>query len=137
MASFNKFQSWVEYMAEGANCGSDQFIIALTAAANAPVNTNSVLVDLTQISYTNCSTRSLTTTSSSQTGGTYKLVVADLTLTASGGTVGPFQYVVMYDDTVSGKPLVGWWDNGSEITMADTATTFLDFSAANGVIQNT
>lgn len=136
MASFNKFQPFVESIAEKVfNLGSDQLKIALTAAANAPVNTNSVLANLTEINYTNCSSRNVTTSSSSQSGGTYKLVCADLTLTASGGTVGPLRYVVIYDDTAASKDLIGWWDYGSDITLADTETFLIDFSAANGVLQ--
>lgn len=50
MATFNKHNAWVENMVEVANCGSDQFVVALTAAANAPTAGNSVLGDLTQIS---------------------------------------------------------------------------------------
>jgi hypothetical protein len=137
MASFNKFQPWVEYMSEAANLGSDQLKVALCAAANAPIATNGVLADLTQVTYTNCSAREVTTSSSSQSGGTFKLVCADLTLTASGGTVGPLRYVVLYDDTVAADPLIGWWDYGSDITLADTETLLIDFSAANGVLQVT
>lgn len=128
MAAFNKFNAWAETMVEGANLGSDQFVIALTNSA--PVAGNSVLADLTQITYTNLSSRNVTTTSSSQTGGTYTLVLTDLTLTASGGSVGPFRYVVLYDDTLAGDPLVGWWDYGSSITLADGETFTIDFSAA-------
>lgn len=136
MASFNKFQPFVENLAEKVfNLGSDQLVVALTAAANPPVNTNGTLSQLTQISYTNCSSRNVTTSSSSQTGGTYKLVCADLTLTASGGAVGPLRYVVLYDDTATNDELIGWWDYGSEITLADTETFLIDFSAANGVLQ--
>jgi hypothetical protein len=72
---FNKFNAWAENMVEVANLGTDQFIIALTNTA--PVAANSVLADITQISYTNLSSRNVTTTSSSQTGGTYTLVLAD------------------------------------------------------------
>lgn len=132
MATLNQFESWAEYMAEGANLASDQFTVALTNTA--PVATNSVLADITQISYTNCSSRNLTTTSSTQTGGVYSLVLADLTLTASGGSVGPFRYVVIYDSTVSGSPLLGWVDYGSALTMADTETLLLDFSSSTVVI---
>ena len=127
MATFNKFQAWAETMVEGANLGSDQFVIALTNSA--PVATNSVLADITQISYTNLSSRNVTTTSSSQTGGTYTLVLQDLTMTASG-SVGPFRYVVLFDDTLAGDPLVGWWDYGSSITMANTETFTVDFTGA-------
>jgi hypothetical protein len=127
MATYNKFQAWAETMVEGANLGSDQFVIALTNSA--PVATNSVLADITQISYTNLSSRNVTTTSSSQTGGTETLVLQDLVMTASG-SVGPFRYVVLYDDTLAGDPLVGWWDYGSSITMANTETFTVDFTGA-------
>ena len=127
MATYNKFQAWAETMVEGANLGSDQFVIALSNTA--PVATNSVLADITQITYTNLSSRNVTTTSSSQASGTYTLVLADLVMTASGA-VGPFRYVVLFDDTVAGDPLVGWWDYGSSITMANTETFTVDFTGA-------
>jgi hypothetical protein len=127
MATYNKFNAWAETMVEGANLATDQFVIALTNSA--PVATNSVLADITQISYTNLSSRNVTTTSASQTGGTFTLVLADLVMTASG-SVGPFRYVVLFDDTVAGDPLVGWWDYGSSITMANTETFTVDFTGA-------
>jgi len=138
MASFNKFQAFVVNVAEKVhNLGSDQLVVAMTAAANAPVATNSVLADLTQISYTNCSTRNITTSSSSQTSGTYKLVLTDLVLTASGGTVGPLRYVVIYNDTPTSPadPLIAWYDYGSEITLASGETLTIDFDGTNGFLQ--
>ena len=128
MATYNKFQSWVDYLTEGVNCSSDQFVVALTNSA--PSATNSILTDITQITYTNLSTRNLTTASSSQTTGTYSLVVNDLTLTASGGSVAAFRYVVVYDDTVANDPLVAWFDYGSSITLADTETLLINFGAS-------
>ena len=127
MATYNKFQAWAETMVEGANLASDQFVIALSNTA--PVATNSVLADITQITYTNLSSRNVTTTSSSQASGTYTLVLADLVMTATGA-VGPFRYVVLFDDTVAGDPLVGWWDYGSSITMANGETFTVDFTGA-------
>jgi hypothetical protein len=131
MATYNKFNSWVEVMQEAANTGSDQFVVALTNSA--PVATNTILSDITQITYTNLSSRNLTTASSSQTSGTFKLDFNDLTLTASGGSVGPFRYVVIYDDTVASDPLVCWFDYGSSITLADTETLALTFNVSNGL----
>ena len=132
MAAFNKFNSWVEYMTEGANIGSDQFTVALTNSA--PVATNTVIADITEISYTNCSARTITTASSAQSSGTQKLTLTDLTLTASGGSVGPFRYVVIFDDTLAGDPLVGWYDYGSSITLASTETLLIDFDGTNGFL---
>lgn len=136
MASFTKFNSFVEALAEKKHdLGSDTLTVALCAAANAPTSADSVLADLTEASYTNCSTRAITTSTSSQTSGTYKLVLADLTLTASGGTVGPFRYVVIYNDTATNDELIGFFDYGSDITLADTETLLIDFDASNGVLQ--
>lgn len=138
MATYNKFQAFVEHLAEKVhNLGSDTLTVALCATANAPVATNSVLADLTQISYTNLSSRVLTVSSSSQTSGTYKLVLADLVLTASGGSVAAFQYVVIYNDTPTSPadPLIAWYDYGSALTLADGESLTLDFSASNGVLQ--
>jgi len=117
------------------NLGSDALTVALTnSAPNA--STNTVLADITQISYTNCSARVPTITSSGASAGTYKLILADLTLTATGGTVGPFRYVVLYNDTPTSPadPLIAYWDYGSSITMADTDTFLLDFDGSGGVL---
>lgn len=128
MATYNKFNAWVENMVETANLGTDTFVVALTNTL--PVNTNSVLADITQIAYTNLSSRTLTTASASQTGGTFSLALNDLTLTASGA-VATFRYVVIYDDTPTSPadPLVAWFDYGSSITMASGETLLIDFGA--------
>jgi hypothetical protein len=135
MASFNKFNSFVEALAEKVhNLGSDSLKIALCAAANAPVATNTKLADLTEIAYTNLSSRALVVSSSSQTSGTYKLVLDDLVLTASGGAVATFRYVVIYNDTATNKELIGWYDYGSNVTLADGEIFTLDFDGVNGVL---
>ncbi len=134
MAALNKFDSFVEALAEKThNLGSDVLTVALCAAANAPVATNTVLANLTQVSYASCSTRVITTTSSLQTSGVYKLILTDLTLTSSG-TVGPFRYVVIYNDTATSDELIGWYDYGSDITLANTETLTIDFDASGGVL---
>jgi hypothetical protein len=136
MASFNKVNCFVEDLAEKKhNLGSDTLTVALCAAANAPVATNTVLANLTQISYTNLSSRVLSTVSSSQTSGTYKLVVNDLVLTASGGAVAAFRYIVVYNDTATNDELIGWYDYGSDLTLADGESLTLDFNLTNGLLQ--
>lgn len=136
MATYNKFQSFVEKVAEKVhNLGSDTLTVALCAAANAPVATNNVLGDLTQISYTNLSSRALTTATSAHTTGTYKLVINDLTLTASGGAVAAFRYIVIYNDTAASDDLICWFDYGSSLTLADGETLTLDFDGTNGLLQ--
>lgn len=133
MATYSKFNSFVEALAEKAhNLGSDQLTVALTNSA--PLATNAVLADLTEIDYTYCSSRDITTTSSAQTSGTYKLVLTDLVLTATGGSVGPFRYVVIYNNTASNDELVGFFDYGSSITLQAGETLTLDFDASEGVL---
>lgn len=135
MATFNKFNAFVENLAEKVhNLQSDQLVVALTNSA--PTSANSVLTDITQITYTNLSSRNITTSSSSQTSGLYKLVLADLTLTASGGSVGPFRYVVIYNDTPTSPadPLIGWYDYGSALTLASGESLTIDFDNTNGLL---
>jgi hypothetical protein len=134
MATFNKFNAFVEAIAEKIhNLGADQIKVALSNAA--PSATNTQLSNITEISYTNCSTRNVTTSSSSQTSGLYKLILADLTLTASGGSVGPFRYVILYNDTATNDEVIGWWDYGSSITLASGESLLIDMDGANGVLQ--
>jgi hypothetical protein len=136
MATFNKFNSFVEALAEKVhNLGSDDLKVTFTAAANAPVATNTVLANLTQITLTYVDDQALTVSSSSQTDGTYKLIVADKVVTATGGTVGPFRYVVIYNDTATNDELIGWYDYGSEITLAAGETFTIDLNATNGLLQ--
>lgn len=133
MASFSKFNSFVEAVAEKShNLGSDQLVVALTNSA--PAATNTQLSDITEISYTNLSSRNITTSSSSQSSGTYKLVLTDLVLTASGA-VGPFRYAVIYNDTSTSDLLIGWYDYGSSISLANGETFTLDFDGTNGLLQ--
>lgn len=132
MATFTKFEPFVENLAEGKhNLGSNQLVVALTNTA--PTNTFSTLSQVTEISYTNCSSRNVTTSTSAQTAGTYKLVCADLTLTATG-TVGPFRYVVLYDDTSASDNLIASYDYGSSITLQSGETFTIDFDASGGVL---
>lgn len=134
MATFTKINSFVEFLAEKRiNLGSDTLKIALTNTAH--TSTWDELADLTEISYANCSARTLTISSSAQTSGTYKLVIADLVLTASGGTVGPFRYIYVYSDTATNDDLICYFDYGSALTLQDTDTLTLDFDASNGLLQ--
>lgn len=143
MATFNKVYGFVEHLAEKMhNLGADQLVVALSNTAPASESTrpdlltaNCILANVSQISYTNCSTRNLTTTTSSQSSGTYALVLADLVLTASG-TVGPFRYVYIYNSsaTLATNPLIGYYDYGSSITLASGETFTIDFDNVSGVL---
>ena len=141
MAAFNKFNCFTEDLAEKVhNLGADALTIALCASANAPVATNTVLANLTQISYSNVVTtpnasRVIGVTSSAQTSGTYKLVLPDMTITATGGAIAAFRYVVIYNDTPTSPadPLIGWYDYGSDLTLATGESLLIDFDGTNGV----
>lgn len=117
------------------NLGSDTLKVLLTNAA--PSASNSVKADLTEISAGNGYTAggtAATISSSAQTSGTYKLVLADVVFTASDGGIGPFRYVVLYDDTATSDELIGWWDYGSSITINSGETFTTDFNASTGVM---
>ena len=133
MAVFNKFDSFVEAVAEKLHdLGADQLVIALTNSA--PIASNTQLSNITQITYTNLSTRNLTRTSSSQTSGLYKLVIADTTLTSTGGSTGPFRYVVIYNDTATNDLLIGWYDYGTALTLNSGESLSVDFDQVNGLL---
>lgn len=136
MATFTKFNSFVEAMAEKShNLGSDTLKVALTNSA--PVATNTVLANITQITagtgYTTGGTQA-TITTSAQTSGTYKLVLDDVTFTASGGDIGPFRYVVLYNDTATNDELIAFWDIGTNVTVVSGDSFLVDFSPTTGVL---
>ena len=138
MATFVKLPGFVEHLAEKVhNLGSDTLTIALSNTApgseSTPpsgATTTCVLANVTQISYTNLSARVVTVSSSAQSAGTYSLVGTDLVLTASG-SVGPFRYVYLYNDTPTSPadPLIGYWDYGSSVTLASAETFTVDFGS--------
>lgn len=136
MATFNKFQSFVEALAEKVhNLQSDQLKAALSNTL--PVATNTVLANITQIAATSgypAGGIALTVASSAQTSGTYKLTISDATLTASGGVVGPFQYVILYNDTAANDELIGWYDYGVALTLTSGNSFTIDFDGTNGVL---
>lgn len=138
MASYNKFNTFVyDLTIASFNFGSDTLKVMLTNSA--PVATNSVYANLTDLSTANGYTAGGTAaslTSNSQTSGTEKLVLGNVTFTATGA-IGPFRYAVLYDTTASGGPLIGWWDYGSSVTMASGDTFTVQFDATNGVLQIT
>ena len=136
MVAYNKFEQFVEDLAHQVHGqDTDQFTVALMAAAPS-ASLDAVLADITEISYTNLSARDITTASSAQTGGVYKLTLTDLVLTATGA-VATFRYVVIYNNTPAAPldPLVAWYDHGSNVTLANGETFTIDFDDANGFHQ--
>ena len=133
MATFNKFNSFVEALSEKVhNLGTDTLTVALTNTV--PVNTNTVLANITQIAYTNITNggttgRDLAGVTSAQTSGTYKLDANDLVLTASG-TVPTFRYVVLFNQTATNDELIGWYDYGAAVDLLNGETFTITWDAA-------
>lgn len=136
MAAFTKFNSFVEAVAEKVhNLGSDTLKVALTNTA--PNATDTQLSQITQISGTNGYTTGgsqATQSSSAQSAGTYKLVLNDVTFTASGGSIGPFRYVVLYNDTATNDELIGYYDYGTALTITNGNSFLVDFDGSAGVL---
>jgi len=133
MATFNKHNVFVENVMEKVHdLGADALTLALTTNANAPVASNSILANLTQISYTNLSSRVVgAPTTSAQTSGTYTLLLPDVVLTASGA-VATFRHVELYNDTPTSPadPLIGWYDYGADVTLASGETFTVDYTTS-------
>ena len=125
---YNKFNCLVEDLAEKKhNLASDTLKVAFSNASNAPSASADVkLADITTIDTSNFDSTTITVLSSSQTGGTYKLVVADKLLTATGD-VPAFRYAIIYNDTAIDDPLICYFDYGSEVTLHANDTIKLDF----------
>lgn len=137
MAAFNKFNSFVEAVAEKKHdLGSDALFVCLTNTA--PVAANAVKADITEIAAGNgyvAGGAQATQAASAQTAGTYKLTINDVVFTATGA-IGPFRYAVLYNDTPSSPadPLLMYWDYGSSITLADGETFTWDADPSNGIL---
>jgi hypothetical protein len=137
-SNFFYFNPFVDNLAKGKFNFSSDSTSTITAvmcnAANAPVAANGALADLTTIDHTNLPGRVLEITSSAQTSGVYKLTLADKTLTATGA-VPAFRYVALYDDDSTGDLLIGYYDYGSEITMASGDKFELDLDQVEGALK--
>jgi len=132
--SFSKVNSFVEAVAEKVhNLGSDTLKLAFTNTAHTAGWTQLSDLTLADGAPANLDSVTLTVSSSAQTDGTYKLVIADKTCTATGA-VGPFRYIYIYNDTASNDELIGYYDYGSAISLVSGDTFTVDFSADDGVL---
>lgn len=146
-ATFSKINDFVENLANAIDANADTFLIALSNTApsgegsNPTADGNGIIGNVTEIDtgrpYSNY-TDSLTTdytlesVTSSQTSGTYTLDCADFTITASGGAISTWRYLYIFDDTVAtpADPIVGVWDYGSAIDLADGDTANININAS-------
>jgi len=129
-----KFNAFVENQWNSKmDWDADVFKVMLTNTA--PVATNSVKADLTEITAGNGYTAggTATTITTSRTTGTLTVSGTQVVFTAAAGTIGPFRYAVLYDDTITtpADPLVSFWDYGSSITLNDSETFTVMFSSAS------
>lgn len=137
MAVYNKFEVFPEDLIEGVH-DFDAHVFKIMLTNTAPVATNTVKANLTELAagagYTAGGTA--TTVTTGRTAGTAKATGTDVTFTAAGGSIGPFRYAVLYNDTPATAPvdpLIGWWDYGSSITLADGENFLVDLDQVNGI----
>jgi len=142
MASFSKINDFVEDVGlEVHDFGVDTLKVALSDTApgsetsDPTADGNGVLANVTEIDYTNCSSRDLTISSWAVSSGTAQLTLNDLTLSASGGDVGPFRYVYIYNSSAGSNELIGYYDYGNSTTLNDGDDFEIDFDDTEGVIQ--
>jgi hypothetical protein len=117
------------------------FKAALTNTAPT-VATDDTLSDITQIAASGGYTAgagggyTLDGVTWTQSSNVTKLTITDEVITAAGGSVGPFRYIVVYNDTATSPTdaLIGYLDYGSALTLADTESLTLDFDATNGLM---
>lgn len=140
MATPTKFFCFVEDEAEKVhNLASDTLYWMLTNSA--PSQSNTIDGNITEISAGNGYTAGGTQasqSSSAQSSGTYKLVIGDVTFTASGGAMAAFRYAVLVNRTAGSagnRPLIMYVDYGSSITLNNGEAFTIDADATNGIIQ--
>lgn len=137
MAVFHKFNQFSADCAMGVHklkTSGDSLQLALSMTQPSPAN--SVLADITEISYANLSSRAVAITGAGQVAGLYTLLCADVNLTASG-VVANFRYVILYNTTPTNplKPLIGWWDQGATVSMTSGQVFTVSFDNTLGVLQ--
>ena len=138
MATFNRFDCFTQDVGRGVhNLHADTLKVLLTNTA--PSASNSVKADVTEISAGNGYTAggyTLANKTFAQTAGVAKLLADDVTVAASGGTMGTWRYAVLYNDTPTSplKPLIGWWDYGSAVSLASGQSRVIDFPSTRLVL---
>jgi len=138
MATFTKFQQFALDTAQKKHdLGASGDTLKVALYNTAPLATHANLAAIgTQATYTNVTeNRQLNISASAQTGGLATIVIDASTITAGGGTVGPFRYVVVYNDTATADNLVGFIDYGASITLADGESIDLTFNASSITFQ--
>lgn len=132
MASYNKFQQFVEDLCKKVHDLHADTVKVYLSNATPDAAADAVKADLAEISAGNGYTSGGHDTQNtvSETTGTATVAAVDVVITASGGSVGAFRYVVLYNDTPTSPadPLIAWWDYGSSITLLDGESLTIDFA---------
>lgn len=140
MAAFVKYEQFAEDLAQKvhdlfgtAGSGADTLKVALTNTAP-NVATHVTLSSITEIGAGNgySAGGAAATNVGTRSGGIVTIAGTDVVFTAAGGTIGPFRYAVLYNDTPTSPadPLIGYWDYGSSITLQIGETFTVDFGAS-------
>jgi hypothetical protein len=139
MAAYNKFSTFVEHLTGKVHdlfgtAGSSADTCKVYLSNTAPnAGTHAVKADNAEITNQNGYTAPVSVANvGTRSSGTFTMQGTSLVITASGGTVGPFQYVILYNDTPTSPadPLIAWWDYASAITLADGETFTIKFNGA-------
>jgi hypothetical protein len=137
MAAFNKFNQFTKDLVDGIH-DFDNHVFKVMLTNTSPVATNTVRANLTEVAAGNgyVAGGATTTVTTSTSAGTARVTCSDVVFTATGGAIGPIRFAVLYNDSPSSPadPLIGWFDYGSSITLADGETLTVDFDASTGVI---
>lgn len=131
------FESFLLDLAKGVHdFSTDTIKITLCAAANAPVPATDVdLGDLTPITETYLAANTLTVSSVAQAAGLLTVLITDFNIVASGGAIGPFQHIVIYNDSAANDELIATVDIGEEVTLTDPQQITMDFNGTSGFFQ--
>lgn len=131
MATPQKFDRFVTDLALGVhNLNLDAVKVYLSN--DPPAATDTVKTDVTEIGIANGYTGAVDIMATvTQNAGVMEMSASDVVITASGGNVGPFRYVIMYNDTPSSPldPLIVWIDYGSSLTLVAGEMFTIDFPA--------
>jgi hypothetical protein len=134
MAVFVKYEVFSEDLAEKIHDLNADTLRVLLSNTAPNVATHQIRSSVTELSTANGYTSGGVDTqnATSRSGGTTSVTGVDFTITASGGSIGPFRYAILYNDTPTSPvdPLIGYWDYGSSITLADTEAITVDFGAS-------
>lgn len=139
------YNSAREYIGDGTiDLDTNTFKMLLTSNSYTPNPANTVYADITnQVANGNGYTTggaTLTSVTWTHTGTTATWDAADVSWTATGGTIGPIRNAVIYDDTSASKVLVCYCildsgdinvTNGSTFTVAFNASGILTLSGAD------